>query len=86
VRGPELHEDFIVGFGRDEDGCRPPNDRPGAGPVAYYVDLASGIQEEPDALDLYNKCFDAPNEIETNIPRCSNSPADPELVLTRCGH
>jgi hypothetical protein len=27
--------------------------------VAHYADLASGIQEERDALDLYNKCCDA---------------------------
>jgi hypothetical protein len=36
-------------------------------PVAYYVDLASGIQEEPDALDLYNKCFDAIDRISAAL-------------------
>ena len=27
--------------------------------VAHYADLASGIQKETDALDFYNKSFDA---------------------------
>ena len=36
-------------------------------PVAYYADLASGIQEEPDALDLYNKCFDAIDRISAAV-------------------
>jgi hypothetical protein len=36
-------------------------------PVAHYADLASGIQEEPDALDLYNKCFDAIDRISAAL-------------------
>jgi hypothetical protein len=36
-------------------------------PVAYYTDLASGIQEETDALDLYNKCFDAIDRISAAL-------------------
>jgi hypothetical protein len=36
-------------------------------PVAHYVDLASGIQEETDALDLYNKCFDAIDRISAAV-------------------
>jgi hypothetical protein len=35
-------------------------------PVANYVDLASGIQER-DALDLYNKCFDAIDRISAAV-------------------
>ena len=34
-------------------------------PVANYV--ASGIQEERDALDLYNKCFDAIDRISAAV-------------------
>ena len=36
-------------------------------PVAHYADLASGIQEERDALDLYNKCFDAIDRISAAV-------------------
>jgi hypothetical protein len=36
-------------------------------PVAYYADLASGVQEEPDALDLYNKCFEAIDRISAAL-------------------
>ena len=36
-------------------------------PVANYADLASGIQEERDALDLYNKCFDAIDRISAAV-------------------
>jgi hypothetical protein len=36
-------------------------------PVEHYADLASGIQEEPAALDLYNKCFDAIDRISAAL-------------------
>ena len=36
-------------------------------PVAHYADLASGIQEERDARDLYNKCFDAIDRISAAV-------------------
>ena len=36
-------------------------------PVAHYADLASGIQEEGDALDLYNKCSDAIDRISEAV-------------------
>ena len=35
--------------------------------VAHYADLASGIREERDALDLYNKCFDAIDRISAAV-------------------
>jgi hypothetical protein len=35
--------------------------------VAHYADLASGIQEERDALDLYNKCYDAIDRISAAL-------------------
>jgi hypothetical protein len=35
--------------------------------VAHYADLVSGIQEERDALDLYNKCFDAIDRISAAV-------------------
>jgi hypothetical protein len=40
--------------------------------VAYYADLVSGIQEEPDALDLYNKCFDAIDRISAALDAASD--------------
>jgi hypothetical protein len=36
-------------------------------PVAQYADIASGIQEEREALDLYNKCFDAIDRISAAV-------------------
>jgi hypothetical protein len=36
-------------------------------PVAYYADLVSGIQDERDALDLCNKCFDAIDRISAAV-------------------
>ena len=36
-------------------------------PVVYYADLANGIQDEPDALDLYNKCLDAIDRISAAL-------------------
>ena len=35
--------------------------------MAHYADLASGIQEERDALDLYNKCYDAIDRISAAL-------------------